>query len=111
MAISRGPKHAKIKLVKKILSTFLAKPNITIRPPKSYTATKGDAIQFQCSAQGTPKPEIIWAKKTSGRAVIGSHFILENALPEDTGNWTCRASNFLGTDTADIELVVASKSL
>lgn len=90
---------------------FLAKPNITTRPPKSYTATKGDSIQFQCTAQGTPKPEIIWAKKTSGRAVIGSHFVLENALPEDTGNWTCRASNFLGTDTADIEIVVASKYL
>jgi len=87
------------------------KPNITTRPPKSYTATKGDSIQFQCTAQGTPKPEIIWAKKTSGRAVIGSHFVLENALPEDTGNWTCRASNFLGTDTADIEIVVATEPM
>lgn len=110
---SHGPRHAKIndKTIKFPRFFFSAKPNITTRPPKSYTATKGDSILLQCSAQGTPKPEIIWAKKNSGRAIIGSHFILENALPEDTGNWTCRASNFMGTDTADVEIVVASKCL
>lgn len=66
-------------------------------------------IQLQCFAYGTPKPEIIWVKKNSGRAVIGSNFVLESALPEDTGNWTCRASNVMGTDTADVEIIVASK--
>ena len=89
----------------------LAKPNITRPPPKSHITTKGDMIQLQCIAFGTPNPEIIWVKKNSGRAVIGSNFILESALPEDTGNWTCRASNFMGTDTADVEIIVASKYL
>lgn len=106
-----GPGYVKIndKIDSFNFLLLSAKPNITTPPPKSYTATKGDMIVLQCSAHGTPKPEIIWAKKNSGRAVIGSHFVLENALPEDTGNWTCRASNFMGTDTADVEIVVASK--
>ena len=88
---------------------ILAKPNITTRPKQPDPATKGDMIQLQCLAYGTPKPEIIWVKKNSGRAVIGSNFILESALPEDSGIWTCRASNLMGTDTADVEIVVASE--
>lgn len=88
---------------------ILAKPNITTRPKQPEPATKGDMIQLQCLAHGTPKPEIIWVKKNSGRAVIGSNFILESALPEDSGIWTCRASNLMGTDTADVEIVVASE--
>ena len=91
--------------------TSSAKPNITVSPPKSYVTTKGEAIQLQCFADGTPKPEIIWVKRKGGRAVIGTDFILESALPEDTGNWTCRASNVLGTDTANVEIIVASKSI
>ena len=87
---------------------ILAKPNITTRPKQPGPATKGDMIQLQCLAHGTPKPEIIWVKKNSGRAVIGSNFILESALPEDSGIWTCRASNLMGTDTADVEIIVAS---
>ena len=103
-------RHFPSELIQKLLQfSFSAKPNITTPPPKTYTATKGDYIALQCSAYGTPKPEIIWAKKNSGRAIFGSHFILENALPEDSGNWTCRASNFMGTDTADLEIIVASK--
>ncbi|KAM7427687.1 hypothetical protein ABFA07_021212 [Porites harrisoni] len=66
-------------------------------------------IQLQCLAHGTPKPEIIWVKKNSRRAVIGSNFILESALPEDSGIWTCRASNLMGTDTADVEIIVATE--
>ena len=88
---------------------ILAKPNITTRPKQPGPATKGDMIQLQCLAHGTPKPEIIWVKKNSGRAVIGSNFILESALPEDSGIWTCRASNLMGTDTADVEIIVASE--
>ena len=90
---------------------ILAKPNITTRPKQPDPATKGDMIQLQCLAHGTPKPEIIWVKKNSGRAVIGSNFILESALPEDSGIWTCRASNLMGTDTADVEIIVASEWL
>nr|XP_058953626.1 uncharacterized protein LOC131781004 [Pocillopora verrucosa] len=86
-----------------------SKPNITIKPPKSYIATKGDYIVLGCSADGLPKPEIIWVKKNNGRAVIGNYFTLENALPEDSGNWTCRASNLMGTDTANVELIVATE--
>lgn len=86
-----------------------SKPNITVSPPKSYVTTKGEAIQLQCFADGTPKPEIIWVKRKGGRAVIGTAFILESALPEDTGNWTCRASNVLGTDTANVEIIVATR--
>ncbi|XP_066018860.1 uncharacterized protein [Pocillopora verrucosa] len=86
-----------------------SKPNITTKPPKSYIATKGDYIVLGCSADGLPKPEIIWVKKNNGRAVIGNYFTLENALPEDSGNWTCRASNLMGTDTANVELIVATE--
>ena len=68
-------------------------------------------IVLQCSAVGIPKPDIIWVKKNSGRAVIGGAFILESAVPEDSGNWSCRASNLLGTDVANTEIIVASKRL
>lgn len=94
------------------MSLFLfssAKPNITLRPPKSHITSKGERIELQCLAHGTPKPEIIWVNKNTGRAVIGNSFILESALPEDSGNWACRASNFMGTDIADVEIIVASK--
>ncbi|XP_044182814.1 uncharacterized protein LOC114953234 isoform X7 [Acropora millepora] len=86
-----------------------SKPNITLSPPKSYLTTKGETIQLQCYADGTPKPEIIWVKKDSGRALIGNDLFLKSALPEDSGDWTCRASNFMGTDTADVEITVATE--
>ncbi|XP_063812893.1 brother of CDO isoform X2 [Pseudophryne corroboree] len=75
-----------------------------IYPPVAQTiiVTKGQSLILECVASGMPPPRISWAK--DGSDVIGynkTRFLLSNLLieatsEEDSGTYTCTASNGMG---------------
>ena len=66
---------------------------------------------MKCKATGFPEPYIIWVKENTMQTREGENFYLEPALAEDSGKWTCTARNFMGTDSASTNLIIASKEL
>ncbi|XP_075792870.1 hemicentin-1 isoform X2 [Pelodiscus sinensis] len=89
-------------------------------PPKIRTSEVQHAViensqaVLSCVADGIPTPTIHWKKDnlpltdTIGkyRAMEYGNLILENAVPEDSGSYTCVATNAAGEDTHTVSLMV-----
>ena len=80
--------------------------------PTSITVEEKQNVNFTCLARGLPLPNIKWFKVRGSlpvEAVItkqGSLHLLE-VSPEDSGNYSCTASNLAGEITSSaVELVV-----
>uniref|UniRef100_A0A8C8RV15 Hemicentin-1 n=1 Tax=Pelusios castaneus TaxID=367368 RepID=A0A8C8RV15_9SAUR len=89
-------------------------------PPKirstevEHTVTENSQAVLSCVADGIPTPTINWKKgsmpltDTIGkyRALQNGDLILENAVPEDSGSYTCVANNTAGEDVHSVSLMV-----
>ncbi|NXU50379.1 HMCN1 protein, partial [Turnix velox] len=89
-------------------------------PPKihsteaQYTVTEDSQAVLSCVAEGIPTPTINWKKDNTllteivgkYRAVPDGDLILDNVVPEDSGSYTCVASNAAGEDTHTVTLTV-----
>ncbi|XP_051883730.1 myopalladin [Pristis pectinata] len=83
---------------------------------KSREATEGSRVQLECVVTGLPKPEVRWyceGKELKNSPDIqiaydGNHcsLIISEAFEEDTGRYTCLASNIYGSDTTSAELYI-----
>ena len=62
----------------------------------------GSPASFNCAVDGNPEPNITWYKgSTAGGTVLflGKALNFPQTKLEDSGCYTCFASNILGTDT------------
>ncbi|NXB77102.1 HMCN1 protein, partial [Donacobius atricapilla] len=79
-----------------------------------YTVTEGSQAVLSCVTEGIPTPTINWRKDsmllrdTVGKyqTVPGGDLILDNVVPEDSGSYTCIATNAAGEDTHTVTLTV-----
>ncbi|RMC08359.1 hypothetical protein DUI87_14601 [Hirundo rustica rustica] len=79
-----------------------------------YTVTESSQAVLSCVAEGIPTPAINWRKDnmllrdTVGKyqTVPGGDLILDNVVPEDSGSYTCIATNTAGEDTHTVTLTV-----
>uniref|UniRef100_A0A8C3TT96 Hemicentin-1 n=1 Tax=Catharus ustulatus TaxID=91951 RepID=A0A8C3TT96_CATUS len=79
-----------------------------------YTVTESSQAILSCAAEGIPTPAINWRKDntllrdTVGKyqTVPGGDLILDNVVPEDSGSYTCIATNAAGEDTHTVTLTV-----
>ncbi|XP_072414067.1 myopalladin isoform X2 [Chiloscyllium punctatum] len=87
---------------------------------KSREAAEGSKIQLECIVIGSPTPEVRWyceGKELKNSPDIqigydGKHYTLtiSEAFEEDTGRYTCLASNIYGSDTSSAELYIEGLS-
>ncbi|XP_026558988.1 hemicentin-1 [Pseudonaja textilis] len=86
-------------------------------PPKihaaenHYTVVENSQAVLSCIADGMPAPSVIWRKDDASlsaeqRSEPYKDFIIENAKLEDSGSYTCIASNVAGEDTHTVSLTV-----
>ncbi|XP_061490015.1 hemicentin-1 isoform X5 [Rhineura floridana] len=89
-------------------------------PPKihsteaHYTVAENSRIVLPCVADGMPTPSMNWKKDGTllmsmvrkYMAMPYGDLIVDNAVPEDSGSYTCVASNVAGEDTHTINLTV-----
>ncbi|XP_078079800.1 myopalladin isoform X4 [Mustelus asterias] len=86
----------------------------------SREAAEGSRVQLECVVTGLPTPDVRWycegkELKNSPDIQIGSddnHYSLtiSEAFVEDTGRYTCLASNLYGSDTTSAELYIEGLS-
>ncbi|XP_072095260.1 myopalladin isoform X3 [Mobula birostris] len=83
---------------------------------KSREAAEGSRVQLECIVTGLPKPEVRWycegkELKNSPDIQIAYNgnqcsLIISEAFEEDTGRYTCLASNIYGSDTTSAEIYI-----
>ncbi|KAM4584441.1 protein sidekick-1-like isoform 2-T2 [Odontesthes bonariensis] len=106
--------HAEL-LVSSVAPTFTS-------PPSDQTVTDGDAALFTCHNIGAPKPAITWRKGlqvvASGSFQLPRFMLLQSGglqiqpvSLQDSGEFTCIASNSEGTVNATATLTVWSRTV
>ena len=100
-----------------------------ILPPVSQDVLQNTFISLLCNASGVPTPDITWWKTwsngssmlvledqrivimtTSEMNNVTSELIIEQAQPSDAGNYTCTATNVVGSVSATANVFVQGKT-
>ncbi|ESO96521.1 hypothetical protein LOTGIDRAFT_115778 [Lottia gigantea] len=96
-------------------------PSFSKHPVKSTVATEGGNITLICSPEGAPFPTITWQKDGSEMGLSvgssnGKHIFMPNGnliitqlSQSDSGEYTCTATNDLGSDTSSATIYITSK--
>nr|CAD7399315.1 unnamed protein product [Timema cristinae] len=83
------------------------KPPTFITPLRDIAVVSGQTARFECIVQAEPPPNVLWSK--NGRIIENCQdyqiqyrngvcrLTIPQAFPEDAGNYTCTATNMLGT--------------
>ena len=102
------PDESKISLTAKPRLLFVTKDDSPMYRP-------GSTFRLQCVASGYPKPEMMWYKDgvpVSPVFRLGRWALkFTKALTTDSGNYTCVATNLLGTASHSWNLIVDDKRL
>lgn len=85
-----------------------------VRSPNNTNAAQDESVQFECLAEGKPKPNLEWllngqplnAKKRPSVKIDGNTLYIESLTKEDTGVYQCNASNIHGYAFKDFYLNV-----
>ncbi|XP_072292766.1 myopalladin isoform X2 [Eucyclogobius newberryi] len=98
----------------------VCEPPRFIQKLKSREVSEGSKVQLDCIVQGQPVPEVRWfceGKELENCPDIqiitnGDHhsLIIADAFEEDTGRYSCFASNVYGTDSTSAEIYVEGAS-
>ncbi|KAI4812565.1 hypothetical protein KUCAC02_023941 [Chaenocephalus aceratus] len=93
---------------------------VSFQKLKSREVAEGSKVQLDCIVRGLPVPEVRWfceGKELENCPDIqiitdGEHhsLIIAEAFEEDTGRYSCFASNFYGTDSTSAEIYVEGTS-
>ena len=89
-------------------------PPVFTKFPMNQTIPKGQTASFSCSATGDPLPLIKWFKSQDSIS-SDSHFsvlpngtlVINNVSEQDSGWFTCRATNDAGTKAERAYLLVS----
>ncbi|XP_074502851.1 myopalladin isoform X1 [Sebastes fasciatus] len=95
-------------------------PPCFIQKLKSREVPEGSKVQLDCIVRGLPVPEVRWF--CEGKELENSPdiqiitngelhtLVIAEAFEEDTGRYSCFASNFYGTDSTSAEIYVEGAS-
>ncbi|CAL1612562.1 unnamed protein product [Knipowitschia caucasica] len=94
------------------------KPKIRENKTQTVTVDEGQQAVLRCTADGTPRPVVIWlsprrrtlTNRSHGRVTVHNNGTLEikSAEIQDNGVYLCLASNTAGNDTLMTSLAVKS---
>ncbi|XP_019964224.2 cell adhesion molecule 3-like [Paralichthys olivaceus] len=103
-----GPKTPPMATSKKVTATVHYKPQ-QLEPshPDVIWITKGDSLQLNCSAVGNPSPSYTWTVLPAGvppsnRSVL----TIQSVASGHGGEYSCSASNDMGTSTVMFSVAV-----
>ncbi|XP_068423930.1 myopalladin isoform X2 [Clinocottus analis] len=95
-------------------------PPFFIQKLKSREVSEGSKVQLDCIVRGLPVPEVRWfcegkeLENSPDIQVITNgelhSLVIAEAFEEDTGRYSCFASNFYGTDSTSAEIYVEGAS-
>ena len=83
------------------------------RKPSSVIAEEGQNVSLVCQATGQPAPRITWRKAFSQspkqKTTVAGKLTIPNITKADGGAYACEAKNFLGKDTAVVQVTVLDR--
>ncbi|XP_074634705.1 fibroblast growth factor receptor 1-like isoform X1 [Acropora palmata] len=83
--------------------TFTDQPNLKFSSV-NQTVNDGDTVRLSCTADGVPKPNIMWTRLSTNRVV---HMPMMISGKQDEGFYRCTADNGIGNPaTADVFVTV-----
>ncbi|XP_056465821.1 myopalladin-like, partial [Gadus chalcogrammus] len=98
----------------------VCEPPCFVQKLKSREVLEGSKVQLDCTVTGLPVPEVRWfceGKELENSPDIqiltlaGRHsLVIAEAFEEDTGRYSCFASNYYGTDSTSAEIYVEGAS-
>ncbi|XP_052006385.1 myopalladin-like isoform X2 [Xyrauchen texanus] len=98
----------------------LCEPPHFIQKLKSREVPEGSKVQLDCIVRGIPAPEVRWfcegkeLENSPDIQIISNgerhSLIITEAFEEDTGRYSCFASNFYGTDSTSAEIYIEGAS-
>lgn len=100
-----------------VLRCIAVAPAIVDSQSEVY-AQAGANIVLRCTGQGSPTPAMCWLR--DGKLVIsednihimdGGVLLIANARQDQTGTYTCKATNILGAENADSQVIILSMCL
>jgi len=97
-----------------------------IDPPSSshLTVVVGDSLTLSCTSRGSPPDTFTWMKDgtvidpqpnvvtlahDSTIANFQTNYTISNVITSDSGTYTCTATNPIGSDTENINIVVTGE--
>ena len=97
--------------IKFMISDFTDPPEILPSFISSMTAIEGHDTLLNCAGEGNPPPTITWLfgiEELLGVLPNGS-ILLPSVQISSEGNYTCRATNLLGSTEASLSLIIEGK--
>uniref|UniRef100_A0A671RAH8 Myopalladin n=1 Tax=Sinocyclocheilus anshuiensis TaxID=1608454 RepID=A0A671RAH8_9TELE len=98
----------------------VCEPPHFIQRLKSREVPEGSKVQMDCIVRGLPAPEVRWfcegkeLENSPDIQIIANgerhSLIIAEAFEEDTGRYSCFASNFYGTDSTSAEIYIEGHS-
>uniref|UniRef100_A0A671RB52 Myopalladin n=1 Tax=Sinocyclocheilus anshuiensis TaxID=1608454 RepID=A0A671RB52_9TELE len=98
----------------------VCEPPHFIQRLKSREVPEGSKVQMDCIVRGLPAPEVRWfcegkeLENSPDIQIIANgerhSLIIAEAFEEDTGRYSCFASNFYGTDSTSAEIYIEGAS-
>ena len=91
---------------------FSGPPHFANALEESKTVKEGSTLSLQCTASGEPKPTIKWSRSNSNQTLsVATSGLLEilKFNRNQTGNYTCSATNPAGTTSRTTSVVVYCK--
>ena len=108
-------------------SFYTAAPVIDTPSSSTVTVNVGDPLTLSCTSRGSPPDTFTWRKDndptvlqstsitavdyTNTSAVFRANYSIDSITTSDSGTYTCNVTNPIGSYTATITVVVASKLL
>ncbi|KAM8923871.1 myopalladin isoform 2-T2 [Pelodytes ibericus] len=102
------------------LEETIGQPPNFIQKLKSREVTEGSRVQLDCIVVGIPAPEVRWyceGKELENSPDIQiqktqdlNSLVITEAFEEDTGRYSCFASNIYGTDSTSAEIYIEGAS-
>ena len=92
-----------------IIFSFSVMPTVAISSKdKIVNVEEGSKVQFDCSAQGFPKPQVHWILKSNPGKVLSKlpTLILNQVEPENAGEYLCVATNSEGRSEDGLQINV-----
>ena len=113
------------------MSSFSTVLPIITTPPANLTVIQLNSINLTCGASGVPTPDITWwrtwsngsstqlvsdgqnisIKTSSSARNTASTLTIQSAQPSDAGNYTCTATNVVGSVSTTVNIFVQGKGI
>ena len=106
-------------------SLYAAAPVIDTPSSSTVTVNVGDPLTLSCISRGSPPDTFTWRKDNGpvlqstttpvtyndNSAVFRADYSIDSVTTSDSGTYTCNVTNPIGSDSANITVVVISKLL